>query len=104
MKSVGIIGVGDMGLEMAKNLLKKGYELTAYDIREEPLRELAQLGARIAQSPQLDFIQKLITRSYPAAHCGEPDLTNQAPNGGMDVQIDRKQRSSCITQGISEEL
>jgi 3-hydroxyisobutyrate dehydrogenase-like beta-hydroxyacid dehydrogenase len=52
VKRVGIIGVGDMGLEMAKNLLKNGYELTAYDVRDEPLEELAQMGARIAASPK----------------------------------------------------
>ncbi|MCI0529356.1 MAG: NAD(P)-binding domain-containing protein, partial [Nitrospira sp.] len=52
MKSVGVIGVGAMGKPMAKNLLKKGYPLTVYDIREEPLKELQALGARVAKSPK----------------------------------------------------
>jgi len=52
MGRVGFIGLGNMGMGMARNLLKKGYELTAYDIREEPLKEIAQRGAQIAGSPR----------------------------------------------------
>ena len=52
MDSVGIIGLGNMGMGMAKNLLKNGYVLTAYDIRDEPLQELSRLGAKTAESPR----------------------------------------------------
>ena len=50
MRRVGFIGVGDMGMGMARNILRKGHELTVYDIRKEPLEELAQAGAQIAKS------------------------------------------------------
>ena len=50
MERVGLIGLGNMGMGMAKNLVKKGFKLTAYDIREEPLKEIASLGADIAES------------------------------------------------------
>lgn len=46
---IGFIGLGEMGRGMAKNLLKKGFDLTVFDIREEPLNELASLGARKAR-------------------------------------------------------
>jgi len=49
---VGFIGLGDMGKGMAKNLLAKGFDLTVYDIRQEPVDELKQLGARQAQNPK----------------------------------------------------
>ena len=52
MESVGIIGLGNMGMGMAKNLLKTGYVLTAYTLRDEPLQEISRLGARTAKSPQ----------------------------------------------------
>jgi len=52
MERIGIIGIGNMGMGMAKNLLKKGFNLTAYDLRQEPLKEIAGLGARIAKSPR----------------------------------------------------
>jgi putative dehydrogenase len=48
MKKVGIVGLGDMGIGMAKNLLKGGFELTGYDVMEERLKEFAQLGGNSA--------------------------------------------------------
>ncbi len=37
---------------MAANVLKAGFDLMVYDIREEALRELVQLGARQAREPK----------------------------------------------------
>lgn len=48
---IGIIGTGTMGQPMATNLSRAGYSVTAYDIREEPLRALGRLGIRRATSP-----------------------------------------------------
>lgn len=52
MAKVGLIGVGNMGMGMARNILKAGHELTAYDLRPEPLETLRQEGARPATSPK----------------------------------------------------
>ena len=52
MQRIGIIGLGNMGMGMAKNLIEKGYELTAYDIRQEALNEIVQRGAYAAKTPQ----------------------------------------------------
>lgn len=58
---VGFIGLGRMGKPMAMNLLKSGYRLAVYDIRDEPLRELAKLGAKVLQSArELAAISELI--------------------------------------------
>lgn len=48
---IGIIGTGTMGQPMAANLSRAGYAVTAYDIREEPLRALVRLGVKPASSP-----------------------------------------------------
>lgn len=45
MKKIGFVGLGIMGKPMAKNLLKAGYSLVVYDVRKEPVEELAQCGA-----------------------------------------------------------
>jgi len=45
MKNIGFIGLGIMGCPMAKNLLKKGYSLTVYDIVPEKVDELVEAGA-----------------------------------------------------------
>lgn len=48
---VGFIGLGTMGKPMAMNVAKAGFDLFVYDIREEPLKGIASLGAKIAHSP-----------------------------------------------------
>jgi len=52
VKKVGFIGLGTMGKAMATNVANAGFDLMVYDLREEPLKELAGLGAKIAQSPR----------------------------------------------------
>jgi len=48
---VGIIGVGRMGLAMAKHLVKHGYALTVCDIAAENAAKAGALGARVAKTP-----------------------------------------------------
>ena len=47
---VGFIGLGNIGKPMALNVAKAGFDLMAYDLREEPLAELAAAGAKTARS------------------------------------------------------
>lgn len=48
---VGFIGLGRMGLPMARNLIRAGHELTAYDRTRGRAETLQREGARIANSP-----------------------------------------------------
>jgi 3-hydroxyisobutyrate dehydrogenase len=48
---VGIIGVGRMGLAMAKHLINHGYRLTACDINQESVEKARQMGAAVAKTP-----------------------------------------------------
>ena len=47
---IGFIGLGAMGLPMAKNILKSGYQVTAYDIVPERIGALTPSGAIGASS------------------------------------------------------
>lgn len=49
-KKVGFIGIGEMGYPMALNLVKAGYEVTAFDAARQPLEELEAQGGKIANS------------------------------------------------------
>jgi 3-hydroxyisobutyrate dehydrogenase len=49
---VGFIGVGTIGKAMATNIVTAGHDLTAYDLDQEPLKLLRELGARIGRSPK----------------------------------------------------
>lgn len=47
---IGFIGLGIMGLPMARNLIKAGYELTVYDIVAERVDAIKADGAAVATS------------------------------------------------------
>jgi 3-hydroxyisobutyrate dehydrogenase-like beta-hydroxyacid dehydrogenase len=48
---VGFLGLGNMGSEMARNLIKAGHSLTVYNKTESRTAELASLGAKVARTP-----------------------------------------------------
>jgi 3-hydroxyisobutyrate dehydrogenase len=51
IKKIGFIGIGNMGNPMAGHLLKKGFDVTVYDIRPEAVKAfVAQHGGRAAAS------------------------------------------------------
>ncbi|KAI8737989.1 3-hydroxyisobutyrate dehydrogenase, mitochondrial [Biomphalaria glabrata] len=48
---VGFVGLGNMGGHMARNLLKKGYPVIAFDVSKDTLSTLKNDGAVVAESP-----------------------------------------------------
>lgn len=48
---LGFIGLGNMGMPMAKRLLAAGYEVTAFDLDQRKTEQLQAEGARAAASP-----------------------------------------------------
>jgi 3-hydroxyisobutyrate dehydrogenase-like beta-hydroxyacid dehydrogenase len=50
--AIGFIGLGAMGKPMAANVVRAGFELTVYDLREERCKDLAALGAAVVASPR----------------------------------------------------
>jgi L-threonate 2-dehydrogenase len=46
MTNVGFIGLGSMGMPMAKNLLKKGFEVRGFDVRAESVATLEEAGGK----------------------------------------------------------
>jgi 3-hydroxyisobutyrate dehydrogenase len=49
---IGFVGLGNMGLGMARNILRAGFPLISYDVREEPLRAIEGMGGQRAKSPR----------------------------------------------------
>ncbi len=50
MEKIGIIGLGNMGMGIAKNVIKGGYTAVGYDLREECLKEIVSHGGEAAES------------------------------------------------------
>ena len=51
LEKVGFIGLGIMGMPMARNLLKAGFEVVAYNRTKSKAEQLAKEGAKKADSP-----------------------------------------------------
>ena len=58
MKNIGFIGIGLMGFPMAKNLLKSGYNLKAYNRSQDKADRLKEFGAEVSSS-----IKEVVTNS-----------------------------------------
>ncbi len=50
-QKAGVIGLGSMGLGVARTLLRKGFEVHAYDVRPEVSKAFAKEGGIAAKSP-----------------------------------------------------
>ena len=105
---IGFIGLGIMGKPMAKNLLKAGYEVVAYDIVGEALEEVVSEGAESGESPK-DVAQKttLIITMLPDG----PDVekvvlgTNGVLEGAQSgsVIIDMSSISPIVAKNVYSE-
>lgn len=51
MTAVGFVGLGNMGSQMARHLLKAGYELTVFDVDPDAREAFAGTAATVADDP-----------------------------------------------------
>lgn len=50
MKKIGWIGIGNMGRNMARLVMSKGYEMYLFDTNKQQMQELLELGAAAVES------------------------------------------------------
>ncbi|NVZ23498.1 3-hydroxyisobutyrate dehydrogenase [Pseudomonas costantinii] len=67
---IAFIGLGNMGAPMARNLIKAGHALNLFDLNQTVLKELAELGGTISDSPRdaANGAELVITMLPAAAH------------------------------------
>lgn len=67
---IAFIGLGNMGAPMAHNLIKAGHGLNLFDLNQTVLKELAELGGHISDSPRdaATGAELVITMLPAAAH------------------------------------
>tara|TARA_B100001123_G_scaffold50219_1_gene51817 strand:+ start:41966 stop:43402 length:1437 start_codon:yes stop_codon:yes gene_type:complete len=51
VRKIGFIGLGNMGMAMARNLIKAGFTLTVYDIERPLMDKMKAIGAQTSESP-----------------------------------------------------
>lgn len=92
--SVGFIGIGTMGREMVRNLLKAGHAVRAFDIASGAVADVVKEGATGAQSPadaarDADIVITMLpdTPHVEAVIYGEDGLKKSPPPGKVIVDM-----------------
>ena len=92
--TVGFVGLGTMGREMALNLLKAGFAVCAYDVRKEAIDDLVTQGATRAESPadtarDADIVISMLpdTPQVEEIVYGEGGLLASPPRGRLLVDM-----------------
>ena len=68
---VGFIGIGVMGGPMAANILKKGHQLTVYDLDAAAVKRLTDLGATAAATPkEVGAASEVVVTMLPDGQAG----------------------------------
>lgn len=93
MTQIAFIGLGHMGLPMARNLLKAGYPLKVFDLVRSAVDTLAGEGAiaAVSASAAVDQAQVVISmlpasRHVESLYLGRDGLLEQLPAGSLVVE------------------
>ncbi|MFK7943942.1 MAG: 3-hydroxyisobutyrate dehydrogenase [Paracoccaceae bacterium] len=88
MARIAFIGLGNMGLPMAKNLLGAGNSVAGFDLNAEALASLQEAGGKVSESPAAAVADaEIVVTALPAAihvksvYCGQGGILDMAPKG-----------------------
>ncbi len=91
---IGFIGLGNMGGGMASRLAEAGYEISVYNRTRSKSEEVAELGARVADSPadaaaQADVVMTSLADHHVVAKMlfGEESVFGSLREGGYIVDL-----------------
>ncbi len=86
MMKAGVIGLGDMGSGLARNLIANGFETTGFDLNSERNQAFIDMGGRLAASPievgesaDAVFVMVMNGDQAKAVILGENGLVTQLP-------------------------
>jgi 3-hydroxyisobutyrate dehydrogenase-like beta-hydroxyacid dehydrogenase len=101
---IGFIGLGNMGLGMAANLLKAGHEVAAYNRSASKAQPLlahgAHLATQVADACQGDVVITMLAddAAVEGVVFGEAGVVNNLRKGGIHIS------SSTISVALSEKM
>ena len=108
MAKIGFIGLGNMGLPMAKNLVSAGHKVTGFDLSEAAMAELVAAGGETAGSAGEAVSQAAIVvtalpaaRHVKATYCGQGGILDAAPKGTVFIDcstIDTESAREVISE------
>ena len=92
MKTVGAIGLGDMGSGLAKNLIENGFSVTGLDLSEVRMAAFREMGGRPATSvadvgagSDAVFVMVMNGDQAKSVILGEDGLVGHMPTGGAVI-------------------
>ena len=101
---VGFIGLGNMGLPIARNLIKAGHELTVYNRTRSKAEALASAGAKVANSlaeaSTAEVVMTMLAddQAVEQTTFGDGGILNTLAGGGVHVSF------STISTALSRRL
>jgi len=92
MQRAGVIGLGDMGSGLAKNLIKNGFETTGLDLSDERMKAFEEMGgkpapsvAEVGRNADAVYIMVMNGDQAKAVIFGEAGLASSMANGGVII-------------------
>ncbi|MBG6210858.1 3-hydroxyisobutyrate dehydrogenase-like beta-hydroxyacid dehydrogenase [Labrenzia sp. EL_126] len=92
MLRAGVIGLGDMGNGLARNLIKNGFETSGFDLSEERLAAFTALGGRaagsvadVAANADVVYVMVMNGNQAKAVILGDDGLAANMTNGGTII-------------------
>lgn len=108
-KKLGFIGLGIMGKPMAKNLLKAGFSIVAYDLNKDAVEDVVKAGALAASSSKeaAGKAEVIITMLPDSPDVKEVILGKDGVLEGIkpgSIVIDMSSINPLVSQEIEKEL
>ena len=92
MKNIGIIGLGDMGMGIARNLLKSGFNVRGFDLDEERLNHFISEGGirgksctQVGENSDIVFIMVLHGEQAKSVVLGDSGVAAQMKSGSIII-------------------
>ena len=92
MAKIGFIGLGNMGLPMAKNLVAAGHDVQGFDLSADALAGLVAAGGTKAETATDAVMDaQIVVTALPAArhvkavYCGQGGILDTAPKGAVFI-------------------
>lgn len=108
MAKIGFIGLGNMGLPMAKNLVSAGHDVTGFDLSAAALDALVATGGSSAASTgEAVTGAEIVVTALPAArhvkqvYCGQGGILDKAADGTVFIDcstIDTESARDVISE------
>lgn len=106
MKTVAFIGLGNMGGPMAKNLVKNGFQVRAFDLVQAALDDISSAGAYAASSAQdaaqgADIVVSMLPagKHVKSLYLGENGLINLLNDNALVIDSSTIDAASAIEVG-----